>query len=141
MLTDLVVANPEEAAAVSSNSNRAAIWPCFSANGLDNSVLAALWSALDPAVDSSPLEGEAHLIFSEDKAGPWVFHLPGSFVTKLSSVTPESVVTAAERWVKHPELAHAGWSASDVAPAIEALSQIASTAEKMQKALLLWMSL
>lgn len=33
-------------------------WPGFEANGLDNSVLAALWVATKPSGDASGLQGE-----------------------------------------------------------------------------------
>jgi hypothetical protein len=141
MLTNFVVANPNEAEAVSSSVNCSSNWPCFEANGLDNAVLAALWSALDPSADASSLEGEAHLIYMKDKDGPWVFNIPTPLVTALGALSPASFLSIAEQWVKSPELAHAGMQGSDVVPAIEALSSIASTAVKQHKSLLLWMSL
>jgi hypothetical protein len=67
MLTDFVVVSPEEAAAVSANQSRSSTWPCFKSNGLDNSTVAALWSALDPSTDASSLEGETHLIHSKQR--------------------------------------------------------------------------
>lgn len=141
MLTDFVVASPDEASTVSSSSSRHLTWPCFQANGLDNSVVAALWSALDPTADASSLEGEACLVFQAAKEGPWVFNLPTPLVAGLASLPPESLLAVADRWVAQPELVHAGWQGSDVAPAIKALKGIASTAVQQNSALLLWMSL
>ena len=141
MLTDFVVADPSEAEAVSSSTTRSSTWPCFESKGLDNSVLAALWSALDPSADSSSLEGEKHLIFMKSKDGPWVFNVPSGLVAGLSVLSPSLLLEAAERWVEQPDLKRAGWRALDVAPAIEALSAIASTAISEKKCLLLWMSL
>ena len=141
MLTDFVVASPEEAAAVSASQSRSLTWPCFESNGLDNSTVAALWSALDPSTDANSLEGETHLIFTASKEGPWVFNLPAPLVTGLAALSFESILLVAERWVKQPELAHAGWQGSDVAPAIESLKGIASLAVQKQQSLLLWMSL
>ena len=141
MLTDFVVADPSEAEAVSSSTTRSSTWPCFESKGLDNSVLAALWSALDPSADSSSLEGEKHLIFMQGKGGPWVFNVPSELVAGLSVLSPSLLLQTAERWVEQPDLKRAGWRAPDVAPAIEALSAIASTAISKKKCLLLWMSL
>jgi hypothetical protein len=141
MLTDFVVASPEEAAAVSASNSRQSTWPCFESKGLDNSTVAALWSALDPLADASSLESEAHLIFTASKEGPWVFNLPNPLVTGLAALPSESLLPVAERWVKQPELAYAGWRGSDVAPAIESLKAIASVAVQKQQSLLLWMSL
>jgi hypothetical protein len=141
MLTDFVVADRSEAEAVSSSTTRSSTWPCFESKGLDNSVLAALWSALDPSADSGSLEGEKHLIFTKGNGGPWVFNVPTALVTGLSALSPGLLLQVAERWVEQPELKPAGWQALDVAPAIEALSAIASTAISKKKCLLLWMSL
>jgi hypothetical protein len=141
MLTDFVVASPDEAAAVSASTNRQVNWPCFESKGLDNSVLAALWSALDPSVDARALEGETHLIFTAQQGGPWVFNIPTVFVSGLAALPQESFLPVAERWVKQPELAYAGWQGSDVTPAIAALKDIASIAVQRQQSLLLFMSL
>ena len=142
MLTDFVVASPEEAAAVSASLNRRSDWACFESKGLDNSTLAALWSAIDPSVDASALEGEAHVVFSgPDRNGPWVFDLPTHFVRQLAALPRDSFLPVAERWVKSPELSHARWRGSDVVPAIVSLNEIASIAIQKEKALLLWMSL
>ena len=141
MLTDFVVADRSEAEAVSSSTTRSSTWPCFESKGLDNSVLAALWSALDPSADSGSLEGEKHLIFTQGNNGPWVFNVPTELVTGLSALSPGLLLQVAERWVEQPELKPAGWRAPDVAPAIEALSAIASTAISEKKCLLLWISL
>ena len=141
MLTDLVVASPNEAAAVSASHNRSDGWLCFESTGLDNSVLAALWSSIDPEVDSSSLEGESHLILMECEEGPWVFNLPGPFAAELSRLSMDHVPAVAERWVSHPELAAFEWQAADVVPVIEAIASLARTAEQEKKSLLLWMSL
>jgi hypothetical protein len=142
MLTDFVVALPDEAAAVCASTSRRSAWTCFESKGLDNSTLAALWSAIDPSANASALEGEAHVVFSgAGRNGPWVFELPTDFVGKLAALPRDSFLPVAERWVKNPELSHARWRGSDVVPAIESLNEIASIAIQEQKALLLWMSL
>jgi hypothetical protein len=142
MLTDFVVATPEEAAAVSASTNRRSAWACFESKGLDNSTLAALWSAIDPSADASALEGEAYVVFSgSGRNGPWVFELPTDFVRHLGALPRDSFLPVAERWVKSPELSYARWRGSDVVPAIESLNEMASIAIKKEKALLLWMSL
>jgi len=142
MLTDFVVVSIEEAAAVSASVDRRSAWACFESKGLDNSTLAALWLAIDPSVDASALEGEAHVVFSgADRNGPWVFEPPMDFVRRLGLLPRDSVLSVAEIWVKSPELSHAGWRGSDVVPAIKSLNEIASVAIQNKKSLLLWMSL
>jgi hypothetical protein len=142
MLTDLVVASPEEAAAVSASANRRSAWPCFESKGLDNATLAALWSAIDPSTDAKALEGDACVVFSgPGREGPWVFELPGDFTRTLAALPRDSFLPVADRWVKSPELSHARLSGSSVVPVVEALSAIAAVAAQKNKALLLWMSL
>jgi hypothetical protein len=142
MLTDFVVASPEEAAAVSASTNRRSTWACFESKGLDNSTLTALWSAIDPSADASALEGDAHVVFSAPgRNGPWVFELPSDFVGHLGALPRDAFLPVAERWVKSPELAHARWRGSDVVPVITSLNEMASIAIQKEKALLLWMSL
>ena len=141
MLTDFFVASSGDAQAICENASRHSTWPSFESNGLDNSVLAALWSAIDSSIDSSSLEGEMYLNFAAGKDGPWVFNFPTTFVESLATLPNESLLPVAERWVKQPEMAHAGWPGAAVVPAIKALKNVASIAVQKQQALLLLMCL
>jgi hypothetical protein len=126
---------------VNHEANRSGRWPFYEAKGLDNSVLAALWAALDPSADASVLEGEGSLVHKHSKEGPWIFNLPDGFVASLSSLPSQSTLAVAARWVQQPELSHANLHPEDVVPAIEGLRGVAAIAVERKEALLLWMSL
>ena len=141
MLTNILIAKPEEATAIGQSSTQSATWPCLELNGLDNAKMAALLGALGFPKQAMELEGEQHLAVTVSEGGPWVFHLPQELRDALAAMPPSHVVGVAERWVSHEELAYDGWSATDVVPLLEMLQQLASNAASEQKALLLWMSL
>lgn len=105
--------------------------PCWQRSGLQRT----------PPVDSSGLEGEDFLVYRETKDGPWVFELPIQFVREISAIPESETLDVASRWAKQPELAHAGWGADDLAPAVTAIRDIASKATERNSALVLWMSL
>ena len=142
LLTDVVVALPDEAAAICAEKGaHAAKWPCFESKGLDNSALAALLTALGHADAAAALEGGEGVVFQESPEGSWVFHLPDVLRDSLSTLPLDGTPAVAERWVKQEELALSGVQAEDVLPVIDQLRALAARAKVAEKPLLLWMSL
>ena len=119
MLTNILIATPEEATAIGQSSTQAATWPCLELNGLDNAKMAALLGALGFPKQAVELEGEQYLAVTVSEGGPWVFHLPQELRDALAAMPPSQVLGVAERWVSHEELAYDGWSATDVAARVK----------------------
>ena len=140
MLTNIYAALPSDAESINKDpvSNQ---WPRLEFNGLDNAALAALLFALGENDNGKALEGEDCLVFSDDKSGPWIFHLPESLRNIMSDLNENEVTPLAERWVKQEELAFNKLSASDVLPIIETLRDFSIKALKDNQQLMLWMCL
>lgn len=141
LLTDLLIASPQEAASVCTDAGRARKWPCLEFTGLDNAKLAALAGAMGLPDEAAQLEGSARVVFMQGKEGPWVFHLPETMRDALAKLAPAAMPEVAERWAKDPELTLDGWAAEDLPEGLEMLRAFATKARQSNGQLLLWMSL
>ncbi|MBR7793704.1 hypothetical protein KDM87_13985 [Undibacterium sp. FT147W] len=141
LLTDILIAHPSEAEAISQDLAHHKAWPCLQLKGLDNIKLSALLSALDAEEPAQKLEGEELLVFNPDPEGPWVFALPEQLKDLLSRLPEADVPAVAERWASHEELKFEGWSGSDIQPVVSMLAEFALRAKAESKPLLLWMCL
>ena len=137
MLTDFFVAAVEDAAAIASGAFRA---PDHSTNNADNSVLAALWGAIDASADPARLAGEDFLVAMGSDEGPWVFALPEEMTTSLSELPEAGMLVAADRWARSEELCRYGVSGSDMGPALAAVKRLAEQARSTDCRVLLRMA-
>ncbi len=140
LLTDLLVASPIDANDIFSRYPQSKEWPALELKGMDNIKLAALLRALDEDQDALALEGE-ECIAASASGGPWVFVLPDTFVVRLATHRSDETNSIASSWAEDEELAFDGWTAEDVAPAVNLLRSHAQLAMESNKSLILWMSL
>ena len=124
MITNLYVGSVGEASAVLDGTSK--LRPDFAANGLDNSVLAELWAAIDPDAPVDQLQGEGCIV-AFNTNGPWVFELPADFVAALAAAPSAQDSEVCSAWADGYEMRHLGVGAGDLG---EPLAQIKAVAEK-----------
>ncbi|MEM7778868.1 MAG: hypothetical protein AAF697_00595 [Pseudomonadota bacterium] len=134
MLTDLFVANRDEAETLVSDFSRK---PDLTTNNADNSVLAGLWRVLDSSADVSILEGDNCLAAMSTPEGPWVFDLPAAFLSALSRLQEDQLALTTSAWADTEEMQYSGARAEDLIEPLRALRSLASNAVAQEKQLLL----
>lgn len=138
LLTDFFVAEREEAASIASGKSRNAD---YSTKNADNSVLAALWGALDETADYSRLAGDDFLIETGSVEGPWVFDLPTELIICLSDLPEAEFSQIADRWASSKELSYYGASGADMIPSLVTVKQLAEKAHSSKCRLMLRMAM
>src|SRR5262245_16758637 len=104
ILTDIIIASPEEAEAICADPQHSQRWPCLQFRDMNNMVLADLLDALWADDDAKALRGADRLVHSRGREGPWVFHLPDTLRVGLASLEDEMIPEVAERWAEGEEL-------------------------------------
>jgi len=109
--------------------------PNHRTNNVDNSVLAALWKAVDQNADASRLAGEEFLVAMGSPEGPWVFAIPDELVIRLDELTEESFSEAADRWARSEELSYHRVSGLDLIEPLMTMKTLASDARSAEQQL------
>ena len=136
MLTDILIANRTEAAAVNAaGGTHLRTWTGIEGGGVDPAMLGPLWQVLSgEAVDhrymTQPLD-------QRSPEGPWAILLPEAFVAKLAALEGDALTTAAGRWAVTDECSRSGATASDAAAYLGSLAKLSRQAKAQSKDLLL----
>lgn len=138
LLTDFFLATAKDASSIAEGTFRA---PDYSTSNADNSVLAALWGAIDGFADNSRLASEECLVAMGSPEGPWVFALPEDMILRLSELPEPELLTAAERWAKSEEMFYHRVSGTDLMPSLTLLKSLAEKAQSTGRSLLLRMAM
>lgn len=136
MLTDFFLGSAEDAVALSTDVART---PNHRANNADNSVLAALWKAVDQNADASRLAGEEFLVAMGSPEGPWIFAIPDELVIRLDELTEDSFSETADRWARSEELSYHRVSGPDLIEFLKTMKALASDARSTEQKLFLRM--
>jgi hypothetical protein len=136
LLTDFFLGPPDDGVALSTDVART---PNHRANNADNSVLAALWKAVDQNADASRLAGEEFLAAVGSPEGPWVSALPDELVIRLDELTDDSFSEAADRWARSKQLSYHRVSWLDLIEPLKTLKTLASDARSAEQKLFLRM--
>lgn len=117
-----------------------ALTPNYRTNNADNSVLAALWKAVDQNADASRLVGEEFLVAMGSPEGPWVFAIPDEFVIRLDELTVDGFSEVADRWAQSAALSYHRVSGPDLIEPLKAMKALASEARAEEQKLFLRMA-
>jgi hypothetical protein len=132
VLTDLIVAKPEEAAAISADDSSK--WPREDVKGIDQVALGSLWTLLS-GHDHDDVD-EFTCVFEASEEGPWVYLVPDELVGRLAAIRTDELGALVESW------AATFYSApEDLVETLEVISRLAQRAQKDGSALLIWLSL
>jgi hypothetical protein len=138
LLTDFFLAPANDGLALATDMART---PDHRTNNADNSVLAALWKAVDQDADPSSLAGEACLVAMGSPEGPWVFALPDELVVRLNELSDDKISDAADRWARSDELAYHRVSGADLIEPLRTLKTLVGGAQATGQTLFLRMTL
>lgn len=138
MLTDFFVGPADDGVALSKDMART---PSHRTNNADNSVLAALWKAVDQNANASGLAGEEFLVAMGSPEGPWVFAIPDELVIRLDELTEDSFADAADRWAQSKELSYHSVSGKDLIEPLKTMKALASGARSAEQKLFLRMTM
>ncbi len=145
MLTDLIIATPEEAPAILNVPGHASIWPTLEAKGLDPVKLATLRFILKgekaDAARVADYVKTFEALADEGEAGPWLRAVPEDLVPLLAQLPASDMPATAAAWARTEELKLDGWKAADAEPFLSELCVFAAGAAAQGKRLLLWLCL
>ncbi|HEY1921384.1 MAG TPA: hypothetical protein VGG44_01355 [Tepidisphaeraceae bacterium] len=146
ILTDIVIANPDEAAAINAaRGQHLKRWVCLESKGVDTIKLGTLSQILaGRSIDDIDMVASFMTNGILDQAsdeGPWVFLVPGELQLALAVLDQEMEKRVAEKWAATEEFRLDRWGATDVQQYLHNLVAHARKAKDANKQLLLWMSL
>ncbi|OWK28020.1 hypothetical protein [Sphingomonas mucosissima] len=138
MLTDFFLGPADDGAALSTDMART---PNHRTRNADNSVLAALWKAVDQDADASGLAGEEFLVAMGSPEGPWVFVIPDELVIRLDELTEDRFSEAADRWAQSEELSYHHVSGQQLIESLQTIKRLAGNARSAEQKLFLRMAM
>lgn len=96
IITHILVCEPLEIGEPQGSGFWAPNLPRLDYNGVDNSLLATLWRALNENESASRLEGMEIVVWPKTK--PLVFRLPDDLTDRLAALGADEIVPTARRW-------------------------------------------
>ena len=141
ILTDIVVANTEEASAVAEANVPSREWEGIDSKGIEHAKLAHLASILRREPYDPDFITQIQQLAEGSEEGPWVFALPQDFVRNIAALDEGRIPEVALDWSKAEEFALDGWEPKAVESFLFQLHRIAASACLTDKSLLMWMSL
>lgn len=100
ILAELVLARPDEAAAVGRTNLPYEAFETLDASGENELTLGALYETL-----GGPDDADFELLFETDAEGPWVHALPPGLITALAGLDDARLDEVLAAWNAHPEIA------------------------------------
>ena len=140
VLSDLVAAPATDADRVATSVNPAAELGGIDIKGIDSVKFGTLHAILTGR-SFEDLLPEYDPVVTVSEEGPWLFRLPTELVVRLASLAGGDERAVVSRWAATEEFALDGWSASDVARALDEIVALARKGLDAGHSLFLWMSL
>ena len=140
VLSDLVAAPATDADRVANSVNPAAELGGIDIKGIDSVKFGTLHAILTGR-SFEDLLPEYDPVVTVSEEGPWLFRLPTELVVRLASLAGGDERAVVSRWAATEEFALDGWSASDVARALDEIVALARKGLDAGHSLFLWMSL
>jgi hypothetical protein len=145
-LTDIIIARPEEAAAINDpEADHLEQWDCLESKRIDTiklDTLAEIVACLTAG------DGEAAATFKtgdvlhqRSDEGPWIYLVPDLLTSALAALDADAEESVAAKWAETEEFQLDRWQAVDVEDYLHDLIVYARKAREAGKSLLLWMSL
>ncbi|MBV1775356.1 hypothetical protein KSF73_06470 [Burkholderiaceae bacterium DAT-1] len=142
MLTDLIIARPDEADTVLHATGHATIWSTMEMRGVDAVKLCALREVLkgapERAAQASDEMDKFQVLATEGDDGPWIHSVPADLVDVLAALPDTQFERVAKAWAEAPECKLDRWQAEDLIDVLRGLNQFAENAQAQGKGWLLW---
>jgi hypothetical protein len=140
VLSDLVAAPATDADRIAHSVKPAAEFGGIEIRGIDTVKFGTL-NAILSGRSFEALLPEYDPVVTVSDEGPWLFRLPTELVVRLASLAGGDERAVVSRWAATEEFALDGWSASDVARALDGIVVLARKCLDAGHSLFLWMSL
>lgn len=143
VLTDFVVAAPEDARRVGESPCPSREFNGLDAKGIDAVKLGSLYAILLGAPRPRGFMAGRALLFSRSDEGPWVMLVPPDLVRRLAALGAGEIPEVASRWAAAEEfqVKYASWSAAAVTTVLERLTELCRRATTEGRSVLMWMCL
>lgn len=139
VLANVVVAEPEDAAAIVESSKPIEEWKGFGAKGLDQAKFAMLHALLTGELFDEAL-GDCGPIYAASDEGPWLMKVPDESVERLAGLEEDALDRIGEELAATEEFEQDGWPADEVKGIVTELADLAGVAVAQGKAIFVWMS-
>jgi hypothetical protein len=141
VVTDVVIADEGEAAAVAQEPAPTGRWPAVDAKGVEQVKLARLWALLAGRDYRDELILEFAPLHEVSEEGPWVFRVPAALAALLADADDARARASAAAWAATEELELDGWEPPEAWSLVDELRKLARSARAAKKPLLMWVSL
>jgi hypothetical protein len=111
--------------------------PSASWKGLTEINIVELWSILLNEEYSEERRKSLQMLFSEDGGKVWLVVFPDDLVLRLSALNETDLLTTGSKWSKIDEFKW-GWTEADVQELLKDIVELARTATKDEKPLIMW---
>jgi hypothetical protein len=141
ILTELVIANTNEAEDIAKDSAPKEHRPALDGQGLDQVKLSTLRSIVTNQEYEDAWIDEFRFLAGDQEDGPWVFAVPESLVNGLAASPEGRLKAVAKQWSRTEEIKMDDWSIEDVETRLKELIKLARDARHMKKSILMRVSL
>lgn len=139
VLVNVVVAEPDDAAAIIESSKPIEEWKGFEAKGLDQAKFAMLHALLTGELFDEAL-GDCGPIYAASDEGPWLMKVPDESVERLAGLEEDALDRIGEELAATEEFEQDGWPVDEVKGIVTELADLAGMAVAQGKAIFVWMS-
>ncbi len=139
VLTDLIIASSDEADEVAKAEVHAGRWPTLEMKGFSSISFGMLLAILRDEEWTVELFNDELLAAGDMEEGPWVTHVPDSFVEAVAVVQDEQLPIAAGKWAGTEELSY--WSPGDLGEVLSELRSFCAQAREAGTSILMWVCL
>jgi hypothetical protein len=141
ILTDVVIARPDDAEAISLSDNPGDSWATLEMQG----ILYADFDALHCAITGTPCNGDLEHILpfvaGDKECGPWVFRFHDDVLNALAAMPAGVTDMVGQAWAASEGLQTGGWSGEEATALVVGLGDLARQAKEHGLAMFVWTSL
>lgn len=138
VLTDIFIASPEEAEKLGLSEDTFEDFKGIFAKGQSTVTLESLHEII-AAKDGTKAE-DISMIFSADEEGPWVLEIPIGLSRSLAALKGQDLSEISAKWSRTEEM-QMDYDPDSVGDLLREMVDLADEAVKLNKGLLMWMSL
>lgn len=136
-ITHILICEPKEVGEPTGVGLWAPTVPRLDYDGVDNSLLATLWRALNESQDGGRLQGMEFVVWP--KSSPLVFRLPDDLTERLAALSGDAITPTAQRWAADQDAQMEGLTLELAEKGLSELSQFAKRARAENRPLALAM--
>ncbi|NHZ65556.1 hypothetical protein [Massilia genomosp. 1] len=141
ILTDVVIARPDEAQAIGLPDYPAESWTTLDMKGILYEDFGTLYDVIAGTPCDGDLERFLPFVAGDKDDGPWVFRFDDDILSALAAIPAGATEQVAAAWAASEGLQMGDWSVEDASAVIVGLVDLACQARKNDLAMFVWTSL